>query len=54
MMVRMAAMNVWSTSKLNGKIPENREKKPMTMIAVCASETTPPRPQVQPLNRNAM
>lgn len=42
MMVRIAAINVWSTSRLNGRIPENREKKPMTMIAVCASETTPP------------
>ena len=54
MMVRMAAMNVWSTSRLNGRIPENNEKKPITMIAVWASETTPPRPHVQPLNRKAM
>ena len=54
MMVRMAAMNVWSTSRLNGRIPENREKNPITMMAVWASETTPPRPQVQPLKRKAM
>ena len=54
MMVRIAAINVWSTSRLNGRIPENREKKPMMMIAVWARDTTPPRPHVQPLNRKAM
>ena len=32
--VRIAAMKVWSTSKLNGRIPENNEKNPMTIIAV--------------------
>ena len=33
-MVRMAAMNVWSTSRLNGRIPLNREKKPIRIIVV--------------------
>ena len=47
-------MKVWSTSRLNGRIPLNSEKKPMMMMVVCASETTPPRPHVQPLNLHAM
>ena len=47
-------MNVWSTSRLNGRIPLKSEKNPMMMIAVCASDTTPPRPQFHPLNLNAM
>ena len=47
-------MNVWSISRLNGRIPEKSEKKPITMSAVCARPTTPPRPHVQPWKRTAM
>ena len=43
-----------STSRLNGSMPVKSEKKPITMIAVWARETTPPRPQVQFLNLMAM
>ena len=34
MIVRIAAMNVWSTSRVNGRIPLKSEKNPITMIAV--------------------
>ena len=47
-------MNVWSMSRLNGSMPENKEKKPITMSAVCARPTTPPSPHVQPLNLTAI
>ena len=34
MIVRIAAMNVWSISRLNGRIPEKSEKKPITLLQV--------------------
>ncbi len=46
MIVRIAAMNVWSISRLNGKTPENREKKPITIIESWNRATIPPVPHV--------
>ena len=54
---------MYSARKVNGQklvdlarrgIEVEREKKPITMMVVCARDTTPPRPQVQFLNRRAM
>ena len=54
MIVSIAAMKVWSTSRVNGNIPLNSEKKPIMMRALCTSDVTPPTPHVQLVNRRAM